>query len=67
MIKNPTRSKTAVFIDAANLELSAKDLNFRIDYQKLHRWLKKHYLLVFLGFFTVRFSSSFPETAILII
>ena len=29
-----TSAKTAVFIDAANLELSAKDLNFRIDYQK---------------------------------
>ena len=57
MIKNPPRSKTAVFIDAANLELSAKDLNFRIDYQKLHRWLKKHYQLVFLGFFTVRFGN----------
>ena len=28
-----TSVKTAVFIDAANLELSAKDLNFRIDYQ----------------------------------
>lgn len=49
--------QTAVFIDAANLELSAKDLNFRIDYQKLHRWLKQRYRLAYLGFFTVRFGN----------
>ena len=37
--------------------MSAKDLNFRIDYQKLCLWLKKNYHLVFIGFFTVRFNN----------
>jgi hypothetical protein len=41
MLEKFIKGKTAVFIDAANIELSAKDLNFRIDYKKLYNWLKK--------------------------
>jgi len=41
MLQKFIRGKVAVFIDAANIELSAKDLNFRIDYKKLYNWLKK--------------------------
>jgi hypothetical protein len=35
------KGKTAVFIDAANIELSAKDLQFRIYYQKLKEFLER--------------------------
>lgn len=30
----------AVFIDGTNLYLSARNLNFDIDYQKLHKWFR---------------------------
>lgn len=49
--------KTAVFIDAANLELSAKDLGFRIDYKKLKRFLEEQGNIVYIGFYTVRFNN----------
>lgn len=51
------RGKTAVFIDAANIELSAKDLGFKIDYKKLLKWLHKLTNLIFIGFYTVRFNT----------
>lgn len=51
------KGKTAVFIDAANIELSAKDLGFKVDYKKLLKWLKKEVKLVFIGFYTVRFNT----------
>jgi len=35
------KGKTAVFIDAANIELLAKDLQFRIYYQKLKEFLER--------------------------
>lgn len=47
------RGKTAVFIDAANIELSAKDLGFRVDYKKLFNWLSKASKLKYIGFYTV--------------
>jgi len=47
----------AVFIDAANIELSAKDLNFRINYKKLHKWLSDQGLINYIGFYTTRFST----------
>jgi len=49
--------KTAVFIDAANIELSAKDKNWRVDYRKLYKWLKQSNTIIFCGFFTVRFNT----------
>jgi len=57
MLQKFIRGKVAVFIDAANIELSAKDLNFRIDYKKLYNWLKKEVDLNYLGFYTVRFET----------
>ena len=49
--------KTAVFIDASNLELSAKSKGWRVDYKKLLLWLEGQYNLVYLGFFTARFDT----------
>ena len=51
------KGRTAVFIDAANIELSAKDLKFRIDYQKLKEFLERQGEIVYLGFYTVRFET----------
>lgn len=51
------KGETAVFIDAANIELSAKDLGFRVDYRKLYNFLKGEIKLVFLGFYTARFET----------
>jgi len=34
MLRKFIIGKVAVFIDAANIELSAKDLKFRINYKK---------------------------------
>lgn len=51
------KGKVAVFIDAANIELSAKDLGFKVDYKKLLGWLKQKYKLDYIGFYTVRFDT----------
>lgn len=50
-------SKTAIFIDAANLELSAKSKDWKVDYKKLRSWLESQYKIVYLGFFTARFET----------
>lgn len=47
----------AIFIDAANLELSAKDRGWKVDYNKLHKWLSGLGPIKYLGFFTVRFDN----------
>lgn len=49
--------KLAIFIDAANLELSAKDRGWKVDYKKLHKWLSQLGTIKYLGFFTVRFDN----------
>lgn len=51
------RGRLAVFIDAANLELSAKDRGWKVDYKKLHKWLNEFGTVKYLGFFTVRFGN----------
>ncbi len=56
-LKKLARGKVAVFIDAANLELSAKDRGWKVDYRKLYKWLKDADKLKYLGFFTVRFDN----------
>lgn len=56
-LKKIVNGKAAVFIDAANIELSAKDLGFKIDYKKLFRFLDKNSKLVYIGFYTVRFDN----------
>lgn len=57
MIREFIKGRTAVFIDAANIELSAKDLGFQVDYKKLYSWLHKQCKLSYIGFFTVRFEN----------
>jgi len=57
MEKITTKQRTMVFIDAANIELSAKDLKFKIDYKKLHKYLVGNYKVEYLGFYTVRFET----------
>lgn len=52
-----TSKKLAIFIDAANLELSAKDRGFKVDYKKLYKWLTEFGQIEYLGFFTVRFDN----------
>lgn len=51
------KRRTAIFIDAANLELSAKNKSWRVDYRKLTSWLRREYTLVYLGFYTARFGT----------
>lgn len=55
--KSKFKSKIAVFIDAANLELSAKDRGWKVDYKKLYKWLHQLGAVKYLGFFTVRFGN----------
>jgi len=56
-LKKLVKGKVAVFIDAANLELSAKDRGWKVDYRKLYKWIKEADKLKYIGFFTVRFNS----------
>lgn len=56
-LKRLAKGKVAVFIDAANLELSAKDRGWKVDYRKLYKWLKVTDKLKYIGFFTVRFDN----------
>ena len=57
MIGKVVKGKVAVFIDAANLENSAKDLKIRINYRKLRRLLKVGGGIVHLGFYSVSFTN----------
>ena len=57
MLEKFVRGKVAIFIDAANIELSAKDLGFQVDYRRLYKWLSRECNLKFIGFFTVRFDN----------
>lgn len=57
LIKNVVKGKIAVFIDAANIELSAKDKDWRVDYKKLYRWLRDLGKIRYVGFYTVRFDT----------
>lgn len=57
MVDKFSKGKAGAFIDAANIELSAKDIGFQVDYRRLHKWLSKECNLKFIGFFTVRFDN----------
>ncbi len=52
MIKNFVKGKTAVFIDASNIFYSQRTLGWRIDYQKLRKYLERECALVGLYFYT---------------
>ena len=49
--------KVAVFIDAANLELSAKDIGIKINYRKLRSFFIKRGKLVYIGYYTAAFDN----------
>lgn len=49
--------KTLICIDAANLEKSAKDLGWWIDYKKLYQFFKKQTKLVAVGYYCARFEN----------
>lgn len=51
-----------MFIDAANLENSAKDLGFKINYRKLKRLFVKKNNLVYIGFYAVAFENRRHKT-----
>lgn len=50
-------NKALVLIDAANLEKSAKDLGFKVDYKKLRDWLETLTSVVKVGFYSVEFKT----------
>ena len=57
-MKNLTKlGKVVVFIDAANLELSAKDLGIKVSYRKLRAFFVKRGSLVFIGYYTAAFGN----------
>jgi uncharacterized protein (TIGR00288 family) len=56
-MKRRKQSRIGVFIDAANLELSAKDRRFKVDYKKLYKWIGEFGCIEYAGFFTVRFDN----------
>jgi len=56
-LKRFAKGRVAIFIDAANLELSAKDRGWKVNYKKLYKWLKVADKLKYIGFFTVRFDN----------
>lgn len=56
-MKKKVKNRVAVFIDAANIELSAKDIGFKIDYRKLYDYLDQNYRVKYLGFYTARFGT----------
>jgi len=49
--------KVAVFIDVANLEHSAKELNIRIRYKKLAKFFSRKTKLVKINFYSARFNT----------
>lgn len=56
-LKKLTKGKVAVFIDAANLEHSAKDLRIHIRYKKLFKLFKSNCNLYSISFYTVAFGT----------
>ena len=57
MISEYVKGKVIVFIDAANLECSLKELKWRMDYQKLYDYFSKNTNLYTIRFYCVRFDS----------
>ncbi|RJQ26533.1 NYN domain-containing protein [Candidatus Parcubacteria bacterium] len=57
MLEKFVTGKAAVLIDAANLSKSVEGAGFKVNYRKLRRFFQKDCNLVYLGFYTVAFSS----------
>ena len=58
MISEYLEGKVIVFVDAANLESSLKDLGWRMDYQKLYDYFSKNTNLYATRFYCVRFNNA---------
>lgn len=56
-IKAQTNKKIAIFIDAANFEISLKQSGLRVDYKKLLRQFKKQGELVILKYYSPVFKT----------
>lgn len=57
MLEKFVTGKVAILIDAANLSKSIEIAGFKVNYRKLRRYFQKQCNLVYLGFYTVAFSS----------
>ena len=57
MISEYVEGKVIIFIDAANLECSLKELQWRMDYKKLYDYFSKNTNLYAMRFYCVRFDS----------
>lgn len=57
MIEKYAEGKTAVFIDAANLESSVRAEDFKLHHRKLANYLRKKLSLIYLGYYTVGFQT----------
>jgi uncharacterized LabA/DUF88 family protein len=57
MINKYIMGKVVVFIDAANLESSLKDLGWRMDYGKLYQYFSKNNNLVRISYYSARFDN----------
>ena len=57
MIKEHVKGKVIVFVDAANLESSLKDLGWYMDYKKFYNYFKDNMGLVRIRFYSVHFNN----------
>lgn len=57
MIKEHVEGKVIVFVDAANLESSLKDLDWHMDYKKFYNYFKNNIELVEIRFYSASFGN----------
>ena len=57
MIKEYVKGKVIVFVDAANLESSLKDLGWHMDYKRLYNYFKNNMDLVRIRFYSASFGN----------
>lgn len=58
MIDKYVKGKTLIFIDAANLEKSVKDLDWKVNYRRLKAYLRDSCDLQEIRFYTVSFGNA---------
>ncbi len=57
MIEKYAKGKVAVFIDAANIESSVRDEDFKLNHRRLSSFLRRRLNLIYLGYYTVGFKT----------
>ena len=57
MIKEHVKGKVIVFVDAANLESSLKDLGWHMDYKRFYNYFKDNIELVRIRFYSASFDN----------